>query len=96
MVHGGRHGNTRDCSSTPVAIRCDCGPGSEQTGAREGDGPPHPWVPAGEGGAEQDPGTHLAFLPLPALSTELFLAGSLGVSGRQARKLLPTQTRHQA
>ena len=46
--------------------------------------------------AEQDPGTHLAFLPLPALSTELFLAGSLGVSGRQARKLLPTQTRHQA
>lgn len=31
-------------------------------------------------------------MPLPALSTELFLAGSLGFQGGQAGKLLPTQT----
>ena len=33
--------------------------------------------------------------PAAAFSTELFLAGSLGVSGGQAGKLLPTETRHQ-
>lgn len=90
-ARGGRHGNAQARRSIGAQSRRP-----EQTGAREGDGPPHPWAPAGQRGEEQDPGTQLAFLPLPALSTELFLAGSLGVSGGQAGKLLPTETRHQA
>lgn len=72
----GGHPGTHEPAAPPLVM--------SKARARDGGGPLHPWLPAG-----QDWGTHLAFLPLPALSTELFLAGSLGFQGGRQESCCP-------
>ena len=75
MARGG-HPGTHEPAAPPLVM--------SEARARDGGGPLHPWLPVGK-----YRGTHLAFLPLPALSIELFLAGSLGFPGGRHESCCP-------